>query len=220
MKNLWDNLCRCVWAGSKGVILGAVLCLSQPFMSSAQTYERLSDAEEEMFGSYLHVMSDYESTRQIRRYWVQEAQRLRSQRNLDFRITGSGESVMKVTMPSRLLFAPNDSVLINSVDAQLRPLMRLVRGENAVAQLVVVCHTDNNGSEGYLQRLSTGRANVLHRWMAKQGVGPGDVRSFGMAGHCPRNKNNNIREREQNRRVCFYFVPNKNMLRQAKKGKL
>lgn len=196
-----------------------MLCLAGGATLRAQTFEHLADEEEDLFGSYVHVAGDYETMKNIRRYWVQEAQRYK-QRNIEFRLTGGGEGVLKVTMPARVLFTQGDSALSASADANLRPLLRLVRGENAVAQLVIVCYTDNNGSERYLQRISSGRANMLLRWFAKQGVGPADLRSFGMANHVARNKNQNIREREQNRRVSFFLVPNKRMLRLAKKGKL
>lgn len=186
----------------------------------AQGFERLSDIESEAFAENAFVNGDYETMKNIRSYWQQEVQRLRSIRNLEFALTGGNEAVLKVTIPARLLFGQNDTLLISSAEGYLRPLLRLVRGDEAKANLIIASYSDNNGSENYLNRLSTGRAATLHRWFAKQSVGPANLHSFGFGNRVPRNGNASIKERERNRRVSLYFVPNKKMIKNAKKGTL
>jgi len=197
-----------------------LLLLYPASVMQAQNFERMPDVESELYGEMAFVNGDYETMKAVRRYWVQTAQRLKTDRQLEFALTGSNEAVLKVTIPARLLYAQGDTVFISSAENHLRPLLRLIKGPEAVATVIVAAYSDNNGSENYLQKLSTSRANVVHRWMAKQGVGPADIHSYGFGNKVPRNKNANIRERERNRRVSLYFVPNKSMLRDAKKGKL
>ena len=190
-------------------------------MAHAQNFERMSDVEAEQYGDLaLTHTDDYQTIKNIRRYWVQEAQRLKSMRQLEFQLTGSNETVLKVTIPARLLFAQNDSTMLQSAEGILRPLLRLVKGNEAMATMIVAGFSDNNGSETYLENLSGSRARQVHRWFAKQGVGPNDIHSFGFGNRVPRNANASIAHREKNRRISLYFVPNKRMIKAAKKGTL
>lgn len=185
----------------------------------AQTYERLSDYEQTLFGRKVFVSGDYETMKSVHRYWVQESIRLKG-RNYEFAQLGVNDGVMKVTIPSRLLFAQEDSVLSLQADGMLRPFLRLIRGNEALATVVVTCHSDNNGSDNYLNQMSAGRARSLSTWLKKQGVAPTAVSTYGIGKKVPRTDNANMAARERNRRVTLYFVPNKRMLKLAKKGKL
>lgn len=193
-----------------------VLCLPM----SAQNYERMSEVEQELYGDYAMVNGDYQTMKSVRRYWVQQAQRLKSMKQLEFTLTGSNESILKVTIPDRVLFAQNDSTMLISADAFLRPLLRLVKGNEAVATIIIASYSDNNGGENYLQLISGSRARQIYRWFARQGVGPNEMHSYGLANKVPRNANANIQQREKNRRISIYFVPNRKMLRWAKRGQL
>ena len=187
----------------------------------AQNFERLSDVEAEQMGDLMMVNTDdYQTIKNVRRYWVQESQRLRQMKQLEFLLTGSNEAVMKVVIPARVLFAQNDSTMLSTADNVLRPFVRLVAGKEAVATLVIGGYSDNNGSESYLTMMSGSRARQVHRWFARQGVGPANVHSFGFANRVPRNDNASIAHREKNRRITLYFVPNKKMLKAGKKGTL
>lgn len=197
-----------------------ILFSGAPVALQAQGFERMSDIEADVYADKVFVSGDYETMKNVRRFWQKEVQRLHSMRQLEFVLTGSNDAVLKVTIPARALFNQNDTTLVSSAEGLLRPFLRLVRGDDAVASIVIASFTDNNGSESYLSKLSTGRSSALHRWFAKQGVGPADIRSFGFGNRVPRNQNANIRERERNRRVSLYFVPNKKMLKNAKKGEL
>ena len=197
-----------------------ILLSGAPVALQAQGFERMSDIEADVYADKVFVSGDYETMKNVRRFWQKEVQRLHSMRQLEFVLTGSNDAVLKVTIPARALFNQNDTTLVSSAEGLLRPFLRLVRGDDAVASIVIASFTDNNGSESYLSKLSTCRSSALHRWFAKQGVGPADIRSFGFGNRVPRNQNANIRERERNRRVSLYFVPNKKMLKTAKKGEL
>jgi len=187
---------------------------------NAQNYERMSELEQELYGDHAMVNGDYQTMKNVRQYWVQQVQRLKSLKQLEFALTGSNESILKVTIPDRVLFAQNDSTMLISADGYLRPLLRLVNGNDAVATIIIASYSDNNGGEKYLQLISSSRARQIYRWFARQGVGPNDMHGYGLANKVPRNANANIQQREKNRRVSIYFVPNRKMLRWAKRGQL
>ena len=198
------------------VFLTVVLC----FQLKAQNYEHMSEIEQEHYGDFAMVNGDYQTMKNVRHYWVQQAQRLKFLKAVEFNLTGSNESILKVTIPARMLFSQNDSTLLLSADAYLRPLLRFVKGSDAVATMIIAAYSDNNGSDKYLQQISGSRARQVYRWFARQGVGPADMHCYGWANKVPRNENANIQQREKNRRVSIYFVPNRKMLRWAKRGQL
>lgn len=184
-------------------------------------YERMSDVEAEQFGDFAIVNTgDFKTTKAIRRYWAKEAQRLKHLKEVSCILTGSNDAVLKVTIPARVLFAHNDSTFNNTYENTLRPLINLVCGKDAMATLIVAAYTDNNGSERYLTALSGGRARKVHSWFITKGAGPNDVRSFGFGNRVPRNNNSNVKEREKNRRVSLFLIPNKRMIKMAKKDEL
>ncbi len=190
--------------------------------AEAQNVERMPDYEQELYGASAHVTADYETTRNLRRYWEQEVLRLKNsgRGGYEFSLVGNNESVLKVTIPSDFIFVAGDSALSATSDNYLFPLVRLLRGENAVASVIISCYSDNNGSERYLKRITTSRASTIGRWMKKQGVDGTQISCYGLAQNSPRTDNSTMRKREQNRRVSLYLVPNKHLLKMAKKGKV
>lgn len=194
------------------------MVLSLPL--SAQNYERMSSVEQDLYRDHAIVNGDYKTMKNVRQYWVQQAQRLKSLKQLEFALTGSNESILKVTIPDRVLFAQNDSTMLTSADDYLRPLLRLVNGNDAVATIIIASYSDNNGSEKYLELISGSRARQVYRWFARQGVGPNNMHSYWLANKVPRNTNANIQQREKNRRISIYLIPNRKMLRWAKRGQL
>jgi len=199
--------------------LFAFVLLLAPVSVEAQNYERLSEYEQNLYGSSAYVNGDYETMKTIRAYWQKETSKLKN-RNYEFVLCGNAEGVLKVTIPSRLLYQQGDTLLSVQADAILRPFLHLVRGDEALATCIVSCHSDNNGSEKYLNNLTKSRASSIFRWMLKQGVPAPSLRYYGLGKRVHRVDNENIKNREMNRRVTIYFVPNKKMIKLAKKGKL
>ena len=132
------------------VILTVVLC----FPMKAQNYEHMSEIEQEHYGDFAMVNGDYQTMKNVRHYWVQQAQRLKFLKAVEFNLTGSNESILKVTIPARMLFSQNDSTLLLSADAYLRPLWRFVKGPDAVATMIIAAYSDNNGSKSCPSGLS------------------------------------------------------------------
>jgi len=194
-----------------------VLCLSASVFG--QSYQRLSDYEMERYGKELHVNGSFEAMQQIRSYWTKEFTRLKDYEQYDMTLCGNGESVLKITVPVNVLFFSNDSTLSVQSIGLLRPLLRLLRDEKK-ASLVVACYSDNNGSPRYLDGITQVRAQAICDWMNKEGVSSRVTSGFGMGNHVPLNQNLNMAERASNRRVTFYLVPSRQMMKLAKKKKL
>lgn len=204
---------------AKVVVLSLLLCLAgvSNLSVSAQEYERISEYEQNLYGAKAYVTGDFETMRGVKRCWIQEAVRLKG-RNYEFALCGNSDGILKVTIPARLLFQQEDSLLTVQGDGILRPFLRLLRGESQMASVIVACHSDNNGSPQYLSAFTSARARCIQRWMEKQGVSKSDISSFGIGCNAPRTDNSNIAMRERNRRITLYFVPNKRMLKEAKKN--
>lgn len=199
-------------------VLLSLLCLIGTMSLWGQSYERLSTFEENLFGRNIYVSGSYDAMKQVRQYWNNEFSRLKNDK-YSIAFCGNGEAVLKVTIPVRLLFKANEPSLQAQADGMLRPFLRFLRGRDATASLVIACHSDNNGSARYLNEMTLDRANEIQNWMQKQGV-TAKVHTYGVGSNVPLNDNASISEREENRRVSFYLVPNKQMMKLAKKQKL
>lgn len=202
--------------------VGAVLSFFFTEGIFAQNVERIPEHEQTLYGEVAHVNGDYQTMKNIRRYWMQETERLSSfgRNSLEFALVGGYEGILKVTVPSDEIFVAGDTLMTPNTDGILYPLIRFLRGSDAMASVIVSCYSDNNGSEAYLNRLTSSRAAVIGRWISRQGVNASNISCYGLAGRSPLTDNSSMKKREQNRRVSFYLVPNKHMLKLAKKGRL
>lgn len=203
----------------KTLLVASLALLLYPVTIEAQNYERMSEYEQNLYGESAYVNGDYDTMKNVRAFWVKECNKLKN-RNCEFVLCGNAEAVLKVTIPARVLFAQGEANLTSQADGILRPLLSFVNGKEACATCIISCHSDNNGSDKYLTGVTQKRAESVYEWMKKQGVQETSLSYYGLANKVQRNNNENIKNRERNRRVTIYFVPNKNMLKLAKKGKL
>ncbi|MDO4496854.1 MAG: OmpA family protein [Bacteroidales bacterium] len=212
MKSLWHKLFLLgvgIFAFSMGG--GTNAC--------AQEFERMSAIEEKLYGEKAFVATDYDVMVSIKRFWYKESLRLRN-RKYKFVLTGSNDCVLKVTMPASEVFSDNDTVLVASADAALRPFLKYLRGSDAIASVIVATYSDNNGSEHYLESMTEARSRNIETWMLQQGVAKANILAYGHGNKISLNGNETIKKRRQNRRVSLYLIPNKNMIKLAKKDKL
>ena len=188
----------------------------------AQNLERLSRYEETLYGEKIFVNGDYRMMCDIRTYWSDMVvKKLESSaRHYDFALTGNSDGVLRVSSPASVLFHACDTTLTGHADGYLYPFVKFLKESNSMATLIIACHTDNNGSPVYLERFSKSRASAIAAWFARQSVSRNQIACYGVADHAPLCDNESLKSREKNRRVTLYFVPNKNMLRLARKGRL
>lgn len=188
----------------------------------AQSYGRISTYEQDLYKEKVFVHGDYQTMANIKSFWVDVViHRLKSNvRKYDFSLTGNSDGVLQVTIPTSILFHSGEATLTGHADGYLYPFVRYLKGSNALATLIIACHTDNNGSDAYLESFSRERAAAVEAWFGRQSVLAYNMASFGIADHASLSENVSLASREKNRRITLYLVPNKHMLKLAKKGKL
>lgn len=123
--------------------------------------------------------------------------------------------VLMVTLPVAELFNANDTLLSNVADSKLRLFANAIRTPDRYKLLVVV-HSDDTGSEDYLNNLTRSRADAIRRRFADMGIPVDGVVPYGMGYDEPINSDVSRRGRSANRRVEFYFIPGPIMIEELK----
>jgi outer membrane protein OmpA-like peptidoglycan-associated protein len=129
-------------------------------------------------------------------------------------VTRVGEGI-QVTFDSALLF-PLDS-------AELQPTARRNLGELASTlkdypdtELLIVGHTDSQGSERYNERLSERRAESAALYLYEQGIEPSRLKTLGKGEREPVASNATAEGRQQNRRVEVAIYASEEMREDAR----
>ncbi len=137
--------------------------------------------------------------------------------NYDVEIMRDDE-VIVVTIPASQLFEPNDTVLTKLGEAQLKPLLRMIKNPGFYKMLLVM-HSDNTGSAEYTLNLTRQRVNAIFDWIDENGS-VDYVVPYALGDNDPLVDNNSVENRKRNRRLEVYLVPEKTMIQQAKKGSI
>lgn len=135
------------------------------------------------------------------------------------------DEVFILCIPTDDIFLPNDTLLSKYAPQVLSPVLSLMKGDPYMYKVVVAIHTDDTGSDNYLQNLSTARINSIYDWMldamdSKLISWDLVVIPYPMAATDPLVDNDTIEKRQQNRRLEFYFIPGPKMIDLAKSNKL
>lgn len=123
------------------------------------------------------------------------------------------------SLPSDGIFAPNDTV-VTAAGAKLLETVGHYLKTPDFYKMLVVAHSDNTGSEEYLNTLTTSRADAVVRTFEDKGLQVAGVVPYGMGMDEPIEPNSSRRGRAANRRIEFYFIPGPQMISSAKSGKL
>lgn len=124
-----------------------------------------------------------------------------------------------VTVPASQLFAPNDTVLLRAAADALNLISHYLKTPD-MYKMLVVSHSDDTGSELYLNSLTEVRSNAIVEWMSSRGLSTDAVIPYGYGADEPLESNISVRGRRANRRVEFYFIPGPQMIQLAKSKKL
>lgn len=127
--------------------------------------------------------------------------------------------ILVVTIPAKLLFGPNQTVLLESADKYLEPFKRYLK-EPDMYRVVAVMHTDNTGSEVYRENLTIDRAEAVSDWFDDHDSNTDYFFPFAMSDDIPLVPNDSFENRDKNRRLEIYLVPGEAMLEKAKKGRI
>jgi outer membrane protein OmpA-like peptidoglycan-associated protein len=135
-----------------------------------------------------------------------QAQDLRgSLANDDIVIQNTGQELI-VTMPDGILFDVDSAAIRASLQSDIRAVARNLQAyPNTTVD--VIGHTDNTGSAGYNQDLSSRRAQAVAGVLLEQGVSPSRVRAYGRGEDAPVASNLTPEGRQLNRRVEVIIRP-------------
>lgn len=125
--------------------------------------------------------------------------------NDDIRIVNTGNELI-VTMPEGILFDFGSAAVRPGLQDDLAILARNLQ-EYPNTTVDVIGHTDNVGSASFNQDLSAQRADNVARTLARNGVSPNRLRSFGRGENEPIASNLTDQGRQQNRRVEVVIRP-------------
>lgn len=135
-----------------------------------------------------------------------QAQDLRGALSNDRILIENTGSELIVTMPEGILFDIDSASIRAGLQGDLRALASNLN-QYPSTDVEVVGHTDNTGSAGYNQDLSTRRAQGVAGVLLEAGVAPARVRSFGRGESAPIATNLTPAGRQQNRRVEVIIRP-------------
>lgn len=132
--------------------------------------------------------------------------------------------VFVVVVPTDDLFLPNDTLFSKDADRILTPVLDLMK-DPYMYKIVVALHTDDTGSEGYRQNLSTSRIYSVYDWLMDE-IDEGKISEdivivpYAMGSNMPLVSNDTRKNRKENRRLEFYFIPGPKLIENALNKKL
>lgn len=131
----------------------------------------------------------------------------------------NGLQAIKVTFDGGILFPTNGTTLSPQAQADLSRFAANLK-ENPGTNVQVYGFTDNTGSLAANEKVSTGRADAVLRYLVNSGVSPTRVYAQGipMADYVA--SNDTAAGRAQNRRVEIYITASPEMVQQAEAGTL
>jgi len=115
------------------------------------------------------------------------------------RVERVGEGIL-VTFDSGILFDFDSAVVKGSARENLNELAAHLE-QNAETEVLVVGHTDAQGTDEYNERLSQRRAEAAASYLAQQGVNYTRIRTTGLGESEPVASNDSETGRQENRRV-------------------
>ena len=192
-----------------------------PFISHAQTELDEMTKEELLFSLALGKQAPL-----IKKFQEKEATRLLNnnynpkKNGCNIETMRSGEVII-ITIPTDLLFLPNERTLIDDCNNLLSPIQRYLKTPDFYRVLLVM-HTDDTGSETYTDELSLDRVDAVFDWFETHNTNTTYLFPTASGASEPLfgTKNNTVKNRAKNRRLEIYLIPGEEMLRQAKLGRI
>lgn len=192
-----------------------------PLISHAQTELDEMTKEELLFSLALGKQAPL-----IKKFQEKEATRLLNnnynpkKNGCNIETMRSGEVII-ITIPTDLLFLPNERTLIDDCDNFLSPIQRYLKTPDFYRVLLVM-HTDDTGSETYTDELSLDRVDAVFDWFETHNTNTTYLFPTASGASEPLfgTKNNTVKNRAKNRRLEIYLIPGEEMLRQAKLGRI
>lgn len=112
-------------------------------------------------------------------------------------------------------FKHNSSALTSDAQANIAKLVEIFN-KYPDTNILIVGHTDSDGSETYNQTLSEKRSTSVVSFLESKGIGASRLTASGMGESQPRATNETAEGKAQNRRVEFAITANDDMINEAK----
>ena len=135
----------------------------------------------------------------------------------DIEAIRNGEVIM-ITIPMRSLFSANSTELNQQGKKYLEPLLKYCTNEE-LYKMVLIAHADNTGNDIYAQSLTDRRVNAICDWIGEKGNN-NLVVPYSLGNSDPIVDNNSLANRNTNRRLVVYIIPDNAMIEQVKRNKL
>lgn len=206
-------------------------CLLVGFNLTAQTNEEVDspypDYQEDVFmdmefnDNLLTPEVPQDAQKAVTAYIKKVAKKLKDHYTVDL---NRNEDVFILVIPTDDLFLPNDTLFSSDATRVLTPVLDLMK-DPYMYKVVLALHTDDTGSEGYRMSLSTARINSVYEWLmdaVDRGTLSEDVIiiPYAMGSNEPLKPNDTRKNRKENRRLEFYFIPGPKMIEMAQEKKL
>lgn len=139
--------------------------------------------------------------------------------NLDTDFFHNGE-IVQIVIPCSDLFAPNDTVLKDKGKKLMQPIAQILKSPT-MYKVIISVYADDTGDDEYCDRLTDIRANAIDDFLTSlANMEEVNTVPYGMGRSNFRAPNNSIANRSHNRRVEIFIVPEWNMIKDARAGKL
>lgn len=208
----------------KNLCLTLILLLAGCFSSFAENppYTRISELDEMDFREMLGSVELGSYADQIRAKQLEDGKNLLRtfSQNIGCNVeTFRNKEIILVTIPARLLFAPNETELNETAGELLEPFKKYLK-EPDKYRLLLTMHTDNTGSEPYREALTEERVEAVFDWFEKSnGVDTTYIFTYAFGDEEPLYENDSQEHRDKNRRLEVYIMPGQTMVDQYKKSK-
>lgn len=141
---------------------------------------------------------------EVKTYMMREAKALQK---LGYQVeTMRRGEVVIATIPAEKLFAPNDTALLSSASKELNNFLPYFRTPDKF-KVILAMHSDDTGSAQYLADLTEKRIVALYDFFETYAPQTQGLMGYPMGGEDPVAPNNNRENRNQNRRLEIYVIP-------------
>lgn len=130
------------------------------------------------------------------------------------------DEIVQIIIPCSDLFAPNDTLLKENGKKLLQPIAQILNSPT-MYKVIVAVFADDTGDDVYCDNLTDTRANAIDDFLSSIASAEElNTVPYGMGRSSSRVPNNSITNRAHNRRVEIYIVPEWNLIKDARSGKL
>ena len=216
MKNLWKK-------SVKSLTLVALLLLTCGLSARSQNTagKRIAELDELDFKEMINSVDLGKYADDIKKSQMDEGKKifeaLKSKGcNVE---TFKNKEIILVTIPAKLLFAPNQTELDSKAGEILDHFKKFLK-EPDKYRVLLTMHTDNTGSEFYREEITEERVEAIFDWFEKaKNVDTTYLFTYSFGDATPLVDNDSHQNRDKNRRLEIYIVPGQKMVDQYKKMK-